>query len=255
MEGIYESLRGKRVLVTGSSRGIGRAIAEGFAKNGCDVAVHGVEPSAHLESLTAELSSCGGKIITVCGDLADPTVPAKLIAGTVEALGGLDILVSNVSVQIRKPWMEVTDEEMRLQTEINFFAGIRLIQQAVPHMLKEGWGRVITIGSAQQERPHPDMLVYSATKAAMRNVAQSIALQVADKNITVNNIAVGTIYTDRNMEALSDPEYLEKVKNNNPVKFIGEPTDCVGTVLLLASEAGRYITGDNIHVDGGRTIS
>jgi len=81
MEGIYESLRGKRVLVTGSSRGIGRAIAEGFAKNGCDVAVHGVEPSAHLESLTAELSSCGGKIITVCGDLADPTVPAKLIAG------------------------------------------------------------------------------------------------------------------------------------------------------------------------------
>ena len=86
----------------------------------------------------------------------------------------------------------------------------------------------------------------------MTNIVQSLSIQLADKNITVNNVPVGTIYTDRNTEALSDEEYHKKVKDSIPVGYIGNPDDCVGGVLLLASEEGRYITGENLHIDGGK---
>jgi NAD(P)-dependent dehydrogenase (short-subunit alcohol dehydrogenase family) len=121
-------------------------------------------------------------------------------------------------------------------------------------MQKKGFGRVITIGSVQQDKPHPDMLIYSANKCAVKNIVQSLALQLAKENITVNNLAVGTIYTDRNKDVLKDAEYLKKVENDIPVGFIGEPRDCAGMALLLASEEGRYITGEDIHIDGGKFI-
>ena len=248
------SLKGKKVLITGSSRGIGYAMAEGFAKNGCSVAIHGTRMTEKLAKAKRSLEAFGAEAVIVCGDLSDPSAPQRIVTEAAEALGGLDVLVSNVSVQIRKPWSEITDEEMRLQTEVNFFAGIKLIQAAVPYMLNSGWGRIITVGSTQQEKPHPDMLIYSANKSAMRNVVQSLAGQLADKNITVNNLSVGTIHTDRNAEVLSDPEYYEKVRKDIPTGFIGQPNDCVGAALLLASDAGRYITAENLHIDGGKAF-
>ena len=251
---MFESLKNKNVLVTGSTRGIGKAIAEGFAKMGANVAVHGICQSSAMENTLNELKNYDGKCVGVFADLSDPRAASKLIADTVNALGGIDILVCNVSVQIRKNWLEITDEDMMLQTEVNFFNTVRLIQKAVPLMQKNGFGRVITIGSVQQDKPHPDMLIYSANKCAVKNVVQSLALQLAKDNITVNNLAVGTIYTDRNKDVLQDAEYLKKVENDIPVGFIGEPRDCAGMALLLASEEGRYITGEDIHIDGGKFI-
>lgn len=255
MEGLFDSLKGKRVLITGSSRGIGKALAAGFAENQANVAIHGIKKCENSDKTIAELSRYGTKIVGVYGDLSDPKTPGKLVADTVKELGGIDILICNASVQIRNQWLEITDEEMQFQTQVNFFNTIKLIQSAVPYMLENGWGRIITIGSTQQEKPHPEMLIYSATKCAVRNAVQSIALQLADKNITVNNVSVGVVNTDRNSEVLKNEEYYNTVKNRNPVKFIGEPEDCVSSVLMLASKSGRYITGDNIHVDGGRNIS
>ncbi len=250
----FDSLKGKRVLITGSSRGIGRALAIGFAQNGADVAIHGVSRSDAMDEAFKLVSGYGGKVVTVIGDLSDHTVPEKIIKETIEKLGGIDILICNVSIQFRNNWMKITHEEMLMQTQVNLLSSIALIQNAVPDMLKNGWGRVITIGSVQQDKPHPDMLVYSATKSAMLNVVQSLALQLAESNITVNNVPVGTIYTDRNTEALSDEEYHQKVKNNIPMKRIGNPEDCVAGVLMLASDEGRYITGENLHIDGGLSI-
>lgn len=255
MEGLFSSLKGKRVFITGSSRGIGRALAEGFAQNGADVAVHGVGPNETTDKAIEDISRFGTKIVGIYGDLSDPQVPERLIADTVKALGGIDILICNASVQVRNEWNKVDYDEMQFQTQVNFYSTIKLIQTAVPYMLENGWGRVITIGSTQQEKPHPEMLIYSATKCAVRNVVQSVALRLADKNITVNNISVGVVHTDRNAEVLKDKEYYEIARNRNPMKIIGDPVDCVAPVLMLASEAGRYITGDNIHVDGGRHIS
>lgn len=254
MDGLFQSLNNKNVLVTGSSRGIGRALAEGFAQNGANVAVHGISCGEKIQNVIKCLSAYDGKITAVYGDLSDPNTAKRLIMDTVSALGGIDILVCNASIQIRKPWMEITDEEMLLQTQVNFFSTVKLIQNAVPYMLENDWGRIITIGSTQQQRPHPDMLIYSATKSAVRNSVISLALQLASKNITVNNVSVGTINTDRNTEVLKDKVYYEKVRNSNPVKFIGEPEDCVAAVMLLASESGRYITGDDIHIDGGKAV-
>lgn len=254
MAAIFDSLKGKRVLITGSSRGIGRALALGFAENGADVAIHGVScGSAMLE--TVELASAfGGKVITVLGDLSDPNVPEKMINEVIEKLGGIDVLICNASIQIRRPWLDISDEDMHTQINTNFISCIKLIQKSVPNMLSNGWGRVITIGSVQQDKPHPDMLVYSAIKSGILNVVQSLAIQLADKNITVNNVPVGTIYTDRNVDALKDDEYHKKVKNDIPMKRIGNPEDCVDAVLMLASEGGRYITGENLHIDGGKFI-
>ena len=129
-----------------------------------------------------------------------------------------------------------------------------LIQAVAEHMKARKWGRIITIGSVQEAKPHPDMLVYSASKAAQTNMVQSLALQLAKDGITVNNVAPGVIYTDRNVKALSDAAYAQKVKDSIPVGFYGEPEDCAGIVSLLCSEEGRYITGQSLYVDGGKSI-
>ncbi len=111
-----------------------------------------------------------------------------------------------------------------------------------------------TIGSVQETKPHPDMLVYSSSKAAQTNMMQSLSLQLASYGITVNNMAPGVIYTDRNIEALSNPEYAKEVTSSIPVGFYGTPDDCTGIISLLCSEQGRYITGQNIFVDGGKSV-
>ena len=129
-----------------------------------------------------------------------------------------------------------------------------LMQKYVTGMLARKWGRIITVGSVQERKPHADMLVYSASKTALTSMAQSIALQLAGTGITVNSVAPGVIYTDRNTEALSDAKYAESVKEKIPMGFWGEPSDC-GTVFeMLCSEEARYITGQNIFVDGGMGI-
>lgn len=248
----FDSLKGKRVLITGSSRGIGRALAVGFAQNGADVALHGVSRGNALDEALGLVAQYGVRATCVLGDLGDPNIPKRLVKETVERLGGIDILICNASIQIRRPWLEITDEDMLAQTRTNLFSTVKLMQSAVTHMLENGWGRIITIGSVQQDMPHPDMLIYSAIKSATLNIVRNLAVQLADKNITVNNVPMGTIYTDRNAEVLKNEEYHKKVKNDIPMKYIGEPEDCVAGVLLLSSDEGRYITGENLHIDGGK---
>ena len=140
------------------------------------------------------------------------------------------------------------------QLNCNFASSLVLIQMLAPAMQEKKWGRIITIGSVQERKPHPNMLIYSASKAAQTNMVQSLSLQLAQDGITVNNIAPGVIYTDRNVEALSDAEYAKKVTATIPVGFYGEPEDCAGMVSLLCSEAGRYITGQSIYIDGGKGV-
>ena len=240
----------KRALVTGSSRGIGRAIAVELAKEGYDVIVHCAGNMAKAEETKALIENQGGNATIISADLCD-TDSVKSLA---EQMGEVDILVLNASLQIRRPWMEISLEECYEQLNCNFVASMMLIQAAAPHMKMQKWGRIVTIGSVQEAKPHPDMLVYSASKAAQTNMVKSLSLQLAADGITVNNVAPGVIYTDRNVEALSDEEYAKKVTNSIPVGFYGEPEDCTGIVRMLCSEEGRYITGQNIFVDGGKSI-
>lgn len=240
----------KTALITGSSRGIGRAIALRLARDGFRIILHGTKESEKLTAVKNEIEKMGGSVTAETADLTDLRETAALAA----RLGGVDVLVLNASVQYRRPWQEITAEEATAQLNCNFLSSLLLIQAVAPHMEKSGWGRIVTIGSVQEAKPHPDMLVYSASKAAQANTVQSLALQLAGAGVTVNNVAPGVIYTDRNVEALSDPAYAEKVRASIPVGFYGEPEDCAGIVSLLCSEEGRYITGQSIFVDGGKSI-
>lgn len=242
--------RVKRALVTGSSRGIGRAIAIALAKEGYEVIVHCAGNVAKAEETKSMIEEQGGKAVIIAADLCDTDSVRQLA----EAMGDIDVMVLNASLQIRKKWIEIPLEECYDQLNCNFVASMMLIQAAVPYMKEQKWGRIVTIGSVQEAKPHPDMLVYSASKAAQTNMVQSLSLQLAADGITVNNVAPGVIYTDRNVDALSNKEYAKKVTESIPVGFYGKPEDCSGIVRLLCSEEGRYITGQNIFVDGGKSV-
>jgi len=247
-------LSGHSALVTGSSRGIGRAIALGLAECGAAVAVHGTKPAKALDETLADVRTLSPRSIAVTGELSQPDVPARLVADAMAALGGLDILVANASIQIRKPWAEVTQAEMEQQMQVNFHATLRMIQAAVPAMRAKKWGRILTIGSVQQQRPHPDMVVYAASKSAQENLVRNLAKQLGPDGITINNLAPGVILTDRNAPVLADEAYAERVRGMIPLRFFGETEDCVGAALLLCSDAGRYITGVDLLVDGGMAL-
>ena len=221
-------LTGKTALVTGSTRGIGKAIGDAFEEYGAKVIRHNTK---------------------VC-DLADPAA----IEAWFGTLPPLDILVCNASIQERFKWNEFPMDEARKEAQVNYLATLRLFQLAYPHMKARKWGRLIVVGSVQERRPHPDMIGYAATKGAQENLVRNIARQVAAEGITVNNICPGVFYTDRNKEALADPVYGPKVTAAIPMHDYAMPEDAAGTALLLASDAGRYITGATIMVDGGLSL-
>ena len=225
-------LSGKIALVTGSSRGIGKAIGDAFEEYGAKVIRHDTK---------------------VC-DFVDPDAIEKWF-DTLEKEGNLpDILVANVSIQERFPWSEFPLNEARKEMQVNFFATLRMFQRCYPKMKAQKWGRLIVVGSVQEKRPHPMMVAYAATKGALENMVRNVARQVASEGITVNNLCPGVFATDRNKDALSNPEYAQKVFDAIPMHFAADTVDAVGAALLLASDAGRYITGSTIMVDGGLSL-
>ncbi|MBR6793431.1 MAG: SDR family oxidoreductase [Clostridia bacterium] len=240
----------KTAFITGSTRGIGRAIALRLAEDGYKIIIHGAGNMAKAEETKKMIEEKGGVASILMANLCDPEETKALG----EKVKETDVLVLNASLQYRTPWQEITTEACHEQLNCNFVSSMLLIQAVAPYMKAQKWGRIVTIGSVQEAKPHPDMLVYSASKAAQTNMMQSLALQLAGDGITVNNVAPGVIYTDRNVEALSDPAYAKVVTDSIPVGFYGEPEDCAGIVSLLCSEEGRYITGQNIFVDGGKSI-
>ncbi len=240
-------LTGKTALVTGASRGIGRAIALGLAECGAAVAVHYVGNRAAADEVAARCTrSC-----VVQGDLADPATPRHVVDEVRRQLGEIDIAVLNASVQYRRPWTDDDESAVDEQIEVNFKSVLRMIRLVAPQMAARGWGRVVTIGSVQQYRPHPQMLTYAATKSALENLCRNLARQLAGSGVTVNNISPGVVVTDRNSDALNDAAYAAKVRAMIPAGEFGSADDCVGAVLLLCGQAGRYITGIDLPVDGG----
>lgn len=240
-------LTGKTALVTGSSQGIGKAIAALLAKQGAKVFVHA---SRSMEKAQRAASEMEGETACVVGDLS---VPSE-VEGLYKQTGDVDILVLNASAQIRNPWDCVTADEMEMQLGVNVKANYRLIQLYQPKMKENGWGRIVTVGSVQQRVPHKDMPLYAASKCAVMSLVENLAKQFAPFGITVNNMSPGVIDTPRNEKALSDPEYNKKVMAGIPMGYAGRPEDCAPAVLLLCSEEGRYITGSNLDVDGGMKL-
>lgn len=239
-------LTGKKALVTGSTQGIGKAIAELLAKQGATVYINGATSEEKIAAVVAGIP--GSK--PALADLSKNDCAEKLYAIT----GDIDILVLNASVQFKRPWDEIPDEEFDKQININFKASYKLIQKYAPHMKEQGWGRIVTIGSVQQKKPHKEMLIYAATKAAQLSMVTNLAKQLAPFGVTVNNVAPGVIATPRNDKALADEVYAKQVYAGIPCGYAGCSEDCAAQVLLLCSDEGRYITGDDIYIDGGMSL-
>ena len=250
------SPRPPRALITGSSRGIGSAIAEELARSGADVIISYCGNREAAERTAAKINGDRGAECAHIeqADLSKPEETRALAGRGLEKFGGVDILVSNASMQYREKWENITEEQYLTQMNCNFYSALLLIQAFVPGMREKGWGRIVTVGSVQEKKPHPDMLIYSSSKAAQENMVRSLALQLAGDGITVNNVCPGVIYTDRNTEALSDPEYAAKVTSQIPMLRYGEKEECAPIVRLLCSDEGAYITGQSIYVDGGKSI-
>jgi glucose 1-dehydrogenase len=244
-------LSGRVALVTGSSRGIGRALALGLAGCGAAVAVHCGARKDEAEAVAATLSAGGSKSVSIAAELADASACHALVAETVARLGPIDILVLNGSTEIRQDWLEIAQAEFDRQVAVNLRSSLLLLQSTVPAMGERGWGRVVSIGSIQEAKPNPRLMLYAALKCAQTSMVVNLARQYAARGVTLNNLAPGAIATERNAAVLADPDYRSRVEAQIPSHRIGLPEDCVGACLLLCSDACAYITGTTLFVDGG----
>ena len=246
-------LNGRTALVTGARREIGRAIALTLAAAGARVAIHHAgspAESSDAAGVVAEIEAAGGEAAAFGQDFARDDAGLHL-AGAVASWSPPDILVLNASIELPEDYRSITREHFDRQIAVNLRTTLELLQILVPSMAERGWGRVVTIGSVQQERPHPAMMVYAGTKAAQRNWTVNLARQFGGQGVTVNNLAPGAILTARN-RAQMDTEGAA-LAARIPAGRLGTPDDLVGAALLLCSDAGRYINGQNLYVDGGRT--
>lgn len=249
------SLAGHRALITGSARGIGHALAFAFARAGAAVVVHGSAAGSHARDVADAIAAENGGAFAVNADLGTDGGARLAYEQAVAALGAPpDILVCNASVQIPKDWLSVTREDFDRQVAVNWRSSFELCQLAAPAMQAAKWGRILMVGSVQEIRPHPDMAIYAGTKCAQTSLAVNLARQLAPQGITVNNLAPGVILTDRNTSRLDSREYAAQVLAKIPVGFFGDTHDCAGAALLLCSDAGRYITGQTLLVDGGLSL-
>lgn len=249
------NLRGKTALVTGGSQGIGKAISLALAEYGANIILNFRSGKELADQTTSEITAMGVLCHQIQCDLSRPD-SAKTISGFLqENRLEVDILVLNASAQIRNSWDAVTHEEYELQMNTNFRASLFLIQELYPSMKQKKWGRILTVGSVQQVRPHQQMIVYSASKMAQVSMVKSLAPQLAPFGVTINNMAPGAISTGRNEEVLSDAKYKAIVESKIPVGYVGEAEDCAPLSLMLCSDAGRYITGQDMYVDGGMGLN
>jgi NAD(P)-dependent dehydrogenase (short-subunit alcohol dehydrogenase family) len=252
--GFSFDLSGKCALVTGSSQGIGRAIAIGLARAGASVVVNyhsGREAAAEVVSL---IIADGGCAIAVQADVGDLTQHRQLIDAAINNFGRLDILVNNAAVTQRETFLEATSSAWDRTMDVNLKGIYFLSQVAARLMVAQGSGKIVNISSVHDARPMAANSIYNITKAALVMLTKSLALELAASGIQVNCVSPGAILTSETRERLEDPAFRAKILEKIPARQIGEPDDVVGAVLLLASPASRYINGATLYVDGGMLL-
>lgn len=235
-----------KILVTGSTQGIGKAIAAAFVKEGDEVFVHCSKDKEKAERIRKEIGATGA----VIADLSD----MREVRGLYKKTGAVDCLILNASVQYKQQWQEITEEAIDRQFSVNVKSTLLLMQAYYPAMKENGFGRIITIGSVNQNRCHPELSLYSATKCAVMRLVKNIAKEAAPFGVTVNNVSPGAIDTPRNADVYNNSDLRRKVESVIPMGRFGTPEDCASAVLFLCGRGGDYITGADIAVDGGMSL-
>ena len=257
-------LKGKLALVTGGGRGIGRAVAFAFAREGASVAVV-ARTGAEVERVAAELAGeCGVPAMHATCDVSDAQSVARAFAGVMETFGrGADILVNNAGIAESAPVTRTDDAHWRRHLAVNLDGTFYCTRAALPAMIERGWGRIINIASIAGKTGAPYIAAYSASKHGVLGLTRSVALEVASKGVTVNAICPGYVDTDMTTHAVEQieaktgrtaPDALDAIKRMSPQNRLVTPEEVAALALLLASEDGRGITGQAINVDGGSVL-
>jgi len=241
----------KTALVTGASRGIGRATALELAQRGFDVAVHYGKNREKAEAVAAEIEDLGRRALVLGADLKDPEAPVRLIAEAEEGLGSLGVLVNNAGITRDNLLIRMKDEEWEEVLRTNLTAAFKLTREAVKRMIRRRAGRVINVASVSGILGPPGQANYAAAKAGLIGFTKSVAKEYAKRGVTVNAVAPGFIETDMTaaLPEAVQKEYLAQI----PAGRFGKPEEVAKLIAFLASDDAAYITGQTICVDGGLT--
>lgn len=243
-------LEGKIALVTGASRGIGRAIAIALAEAGADVACHS-SADGGTDQACAQIERLGCRARAVAADLADKTAPATLIDTVVREFGKIDILVNNAGIIRRAPAVEYSEDDWTAVLEVNLSSVFRLSQAAGRWMIEQGSGKIINIASLLSFQGGITVPAYAASKSGVAGVTRALANEWARYNINVNAIAPGYIETDNTTALRSDETRNRQILERIPAARWGSPDDLAGAAVFLASAASDYMNGHILAVDGG----
>jgi NAD(P)-dependent dehydrogenase (short-subunit alcohol dehydrogenase family) len=244
-------LHGKVAIVTGGGRGIGRAIAIGYAREGASVVVNYSSSTQAAEEVVGCIRNTGGKALAVRADVSRMADQDALIAATMEEFGALDVLVNNAGIEVHEPVLKATEETWDRTIGINLKGAYFLSCKAAPIMVRSGHGKIIHVSSVHDVQPLRDRAIYSISKGGMLMMVKSMALELAEYNIHVNGISPGAILTDMNRKHLTDPVRRSRLLDRIPAKRIGDIEDVVGAAVFLASPESDYVSGTTIYVDGG----
>ncbi len=250
--GLFD-LGGRTALVTGASKGLGRAMAVGLAKAGADLALCGRDMEG-LAAARADVLERGVRAETFRMDVLSRAGIRETVAAVASAFGGIDILVNNAGVNVRKPTLELSEEEWDFVLDTNL-KGYFLVAQAVaPHMIARGGGKIVNMSSIFGAVGMNNQLAYSSSKGGIVQMTKVMAIEWAKHHINVN--AIGPTYFETPLVAAlrNDPERFNFINERTPMGRWGQPEELVGTLVYLASRASDFVTGQTVYVDGGWTI-
>ena len=242
-------MKDRIAIVTGASRGIGRATAVALAEGGANVVINYAGNETAAKETAAMCEACGVKTLLVKGDVASSEDCQHIVDETVKAFGGIDILVNNAGITRDNLLMRMTDEEFDAVIATNLRGPYAMMKAASRPMMKKRYGRIVNMASVVGLMGNAGQVNYAASKAGVIGMTKSFAREIAARGITVNAVAPGFIATD--MTAAMTDAAVEAVAGSIPMKKMGKPEDVAAVVKFLASEAAGYVTGQTVAVDGG----
>ena len=248
------SLAGRRALVTGSSQGIGLALAKGLAAQGASVVLNG-RSADKLADAVAEMAAAGHQAMTAAFDVTDAGAVAAGVAVVERDHGPIDILVNNAGMQFRTPLEDYPHDKWRQLFETNVSSVFYVGQAVARHMIERGRGKIINIASVQSELARPGIAPYTATKGAVKNLTRGMCTDWAQYGIQVNAIAPGYFRTPLNQALVDNPEFSAWLEKRTPARRWGNVEELVGAAVFLASDASSFVNGHTLYVDGGITVS
>jgi len=243
---------GQVVLVSGGSRGIGRALAAGFAERDATVIITGRD-EATLAATAAEISTPTNTVEPLVCDVASVDDIRRAIAQIVEKHGRIDTLLNVAGVNIRQPTLDFSEDQYDFVVDINLKGAFFVVQEVGRQMVKQGSGSIVNIDSLNTYAPVKNVTPYAMSKGGVVMMTRSLALEWGPKGVRVNSIAPGFILTDLTQKLWSDPTMKEWGLTNTPLGRMGKPEDMVGAAVFLASEAAAFMSGQVVRVDGGFT--